>query len=876
MFRANQYDNSQPDGFSVLEIQGAEKAGQNAPRLFVPLKRTELRGEASGPLAALRLTQIFGYTATQSDKTLEAVYRFPLPGDAAVTGVTVQFGEVEIRAELKERERAEADYETAKREGRQAALATRESPNVFTLRLAGLQPDQEIRVETAYTLLARMEGSDWTLRLPLTTAPRYTRGDEANSRHAQGQPLALLRDPGHRFALDMTFRDAEKIASSTHALTLQNELETDAETGVGNRITRVQLRDGEVMPDRDCVILWRTRQDAQHPALHLYLQPDKDAKQVYFLALAAPPRQPAAPLVSREAILLVDHSGSMGGAKWDASDWAVTQFLNSLTPQDTFALGLFHDSVRWFAKRPVSADAANVEAAQKFLMNKDSGGTELGVALEQALGQARREGEISRHVLVVTDTAVTDVGRLLNLVEKEAARKDGRRVSVLCIDEAPNSQLAYQLTERGGGVVKFLTSDSSEEDITTALDRILEDWSAPVLTGLRLEVNRANAQATGKSGASIDGGSRIEIGDLPAGRAVWVAGRAPLGDTPDLSFRLTTADGRELAARRMDLNRAGEAAGIKALFGASRILALEYLTTGHFDGADLKKKLTQLGYDAEAELAGRAKSPALYAENQQRNDSAALKGLLTREALTFGLASSETAFVATRTEAGKAIESTTLVANALPSGWSDDFEDAPGTMLFCASAAPVSAPAPSALYCLEESEASFDLMDVMLAPPRPSGMARAAGKLRAGAGAFLAKSAASPMAPSLRPAQSAPPTEFLFSGNPVFAGQEAVLFDTARAEDAARFSGAREISRLWALFVNPADGAAPDSGLVLLVYVDDLSTPRARVRLSDLMRQGGARPLNIHRAAHHVVRLVLEDANGAWTQQAPELSVTLE
>src|SRR5262249_56736970 len=94
--------------------------------------------------ASLRLTQIYGYSRDQLDRTLETVYRFPLPGDAAVTGVRVSFGEVEIVAELKERGRAETDYEEAVRTGRQAALATRESPDVFTLSLAGIQHGQEI------------------------------------------------------------------------------------------------------------------------------------------------------------------------------------------------------------------------------------------------------------------------------------------------------------------------------------------------------------------------------------------------------------------------------------------------------------------------------------------------------------------------------------------------------------------------------------------------------------------------------------------------------------------------------------------------------------------------------------------------------------
>src|SRR5262245_36164009 len=233
MFNPTTFVNSRPDGIGVLEITGESGDQPNQPGLFVPLNRTELCGEITGPLASLRLTQIYGYSKEQCDKTLEAVYRFPLPGDAAVTCVRVSFGEVEIVAELKERGQAETDYEEAVRTGRQTALATRESPDVFTLRVAGIQSDQEIKVETHYVQLARAEGAGWSLRIPLTTAPRYVRGDELASRHAQGQPLALLHDPGHRFALDIIVRGASTVESRTH------ELATSEENGA----VRVRLRE---------------------------------------------------------------------------------------------------------------------------------------------------------------------------------------------------------------------------------------------------------------------------------------------------------------------------------------------------------------------------------------------------------------------------------------------------------------------------------------------------------------------------------------------------------------------------------------------------------------------------------------------------------
>src|SRR5262245_35232655 len=592
MFNQKTFANSRPNGIGALEITSETVNQPNRPGLFVPLKRTELSGEVTGPLATLRLKQIYGYSKEQCDRTLEAVYRFPLPGDAAVTGVRVSFGEVEIAAELKERGQAETEYEEAVRTGRQAALATRESPDVFTLRLAGIQPDQEIEVETYYVQLARVEGVGWSLRIPLTTAPRYVRGDELASRHAQGQPLALLRDPGHRFALDIIVHGASTVESGTHQLAASEE----------NGAVRARLRDGETIPDRDCVLTWKPPQEASAAALQVFLSDDPESGQAYFLALVSPPSErDIARNWPREAILLVDHSGSMSGAKWEAADWAVKSFLYSLSQRDTFALGLFHHETKWFDNRPRQADATTVEKAIDFLtQNRDSGGTELGVAMEQAVGLGRSIGEGARHVLIITDAEVSDAGRILRLADEESRRDDRRRISVLCIDAAPNSHLALELAERGGGVAKFLTSDPEEEDISTALDEAMADWVEPVFTGLRLEVNSPVAQAAGREvrAACEPGWSGIDLGDLPSGRAVWVIGRAPRSRLEDFGFRLMRQGLGPVTDFRVELHRIEkDGAAIKSLFGARRVLGLEYLIHAGYSGDELRDQITRLGYD---------------------------------------------------------------------------------------------------------------------------------------------------------------------------------------------------------------------------------------------------------------------------------------
>ena len=803
MFNSRNFHNSRPDGFSVLELP---------EQRFAPLRHTALTGHIVGPLATLRLTQTFALEGPDNAPPVEAVYRFPLPGDAAVTGVRVRFGEVEIQTLLRERARAEAEYEAAKQEGQQAALVTRESPDVFSLAVAGLQTGQEIQVETSYVQLARVDRNGWSLRVPLTTAPRYVREGESESRHARGQPLALLRDPDHRFSLNLTLPHGQQIESPTHELTVED--------------AQVQLKSGNVLPDRDFLLRWQP-QAAQQPTLTTWVHTDPAHDAAYFLALAVPPvRAAKAPGLPREVVLLIDHSGSMEGPKWEAADWAVERFLAGLNERDTFALGVFHNHTSWYAKEPRHATPREVKAAVQFLhAHTDNGGTELGTALDQALDLPRTVGDVSRHVLVVTDAEVTDVGPILQMVDAECEHPERRRVSVLCIDAAPNATLATDLAERGGGVSRFLTSDPSQDDVTTALDEVLEDWAAPEQIGLTLEVNRSSVTTVGKLvSVGVPGPvAIIDMGDPPAGRPVWVTGRVSLaGDA--LHVRLATPN--ETLVENGVIER-GEMPGIPALFAADRLRRLEYLMNAGLGRIALQTELERLGYEAAGV-----------------ESSEAVKPILVRESLASGLPCSETAFVAVRTEAGQRVGETLVVANAMPSGWPDAIAGAlpdASMPLFAMAAAP--APSPSGIGGFVRGLLRKQSLPSALASPRPG------------------------------VDSTPPPTKGKLEHVMVVEGvhvpaANAVVYDSDR--DSSPFHSGRLRGLRLKTTTSPVD-----ADVAFLIFVGDLSTPRARIRVADLVA-GGRRPLNLQRTANQPMRIVVEDPNQSWSQGVPALELLLE
>src|SRR5688500_16457774 len=93
----------------------------------VPLKHTDVKASVAGHIATVDVTQQFH---NPYDGKIEAVYVFPLPGNAAVDEFVMTVGERKIRGIIREREEAQRIYAEARNTGHVAALLTQERPNV--------------------------------------------------------------------------------------------------------------------------------------------------------------------------------------------------------------------------------------------------------------------------------------------------------------------------------------------------------------------------------------------------------------------------------------------------------------------------------------------------------------------------------------------------------------------------------------------------------------------------------------------------------------------------------------------------------------------------------------------------------------------------
>ena len=144
---------------------------ENDRFLEAPLVGTDVDVTVSGPTARARVTQIFH---NPTDGWVEAVYVYPLSEGAAVDTLKMVVGERVVIGDIKARKEAREIYEQAKATGQKAALTEQERPNIFTNSVANIGPHETVVVQIEYQEPVRQSGDEFSLRVPLVVAPRYS------------------------------------------------------------------------------------------------------------------------------------------------------------------------------------------------------------------------------------------------------------------------------------------------------------------------------------------------------------------------------------------------------------------------------------------------------------------------------------------------------------------------------------------------------------------------------------------------------------------------------------------------------------------------------------------------------------------------------
>ncbi|TDH15145.1 hypothetical protein EPR50_G00028050 [Perca flavescens] len=296
----------------------------------VPLKSVEVELEVRDHVATVVSTLNY---ENKEDKPLEAVFVFPLPGDAAVCHFSAKIGQTEIVAEVKEKQKAREEYDDALSSGREVFLLEEsdQSPDIFSLSVGSLHPGESASIRLEYvTELAVQADEGLRFSLPAVLNPRYQpRGSEDVCIQVTSVPASLVPYSLSFSARVSSPRPVSKVESNCplDALQYLNTEQTQA---------TVKMAAGHKF-DRDVELLIYYK-DAHQPTAVVEAG-QASAKPGSLMGdpvvmLSLYPEFPQAVMSSvascGEFVFLLDRSGSMDGSRIKSARETLLLLLKSL------------------------------------------------------------------------------------------------------------------------------------------------------------------------------------------------------------------------------------------------------------------------------------------------------------------------------------------------------------------------------------------------------------------------------------------------------------------------------------------------------------------------------------------------------------------
>jgi Ca-activated chloride channel homolog len=507
----------------------------------LPLKETKADVHIAGVIADVVVTQVY---RNEGSRPLSARYVFPASTRAAVHGMTMQVGGERIRARIREKQQAKKEFEQAKAEGKSAALLEQQRPNVFSMSVANVMPQDEIRVELHYSeLLVPTEGV-YEFVYPTVVGPRYSNAPESKTESSWVKSPYLHEKEKPTYAFNIETRIAagmpiDEILTPSHQTHVDWE---DADTA------RVRLDPREMDGgNRDYILRYRLAGQQVQTGLLLYPgQPGQDEN--FFLLMVQPPKRvEPAQIPPREYIFVLDVSGSMHGFPLDTAKTLMSELIGGLRPTDRFNVLLFSGASQLIEPRSVPATPENVQRVIAKVDNAQGGGeTELGAALDRAMALPKTE-DVSRTMIVVTDGFVEAEA---SICEQIRTRLDRSNLFAFGIGSSVNRSLIEGMAHAGRGE-PFIVTEPGEARETAR--RFRDYVKSPVLTHVQVETTDFQTSDV----------EPLSIPDLFADRPLVVFGKWK--GKPEGTIRVTGLGGEGRFEKVFDISEARPSADNQAL-----------------------------------------------------------------------------------------------------------------------------------------------------------------------------------------------------------------------------------------------------------------------------------------------------------------------
>jgi Ca-activated chloride channel family protein len=448
----------------------------------VPLKALAVTGDFFDCLGEVIVKQTW---VNDAPAPITSNYKFSLDGQAVISGFLMSVGEKKWVGVVKEKNKAQQQFNDAVSAGVKSSLLEKISDNDYQVQIGPIGANETATIEFRYlTRVSVKKDGSYHFVLPTNIASKYlpSTSNQVDAEYARKMgTIPYANQPAYKFEVDLTWRSGsalQEIVSPT------NVIRTEV---LSARMVRVQCSTAPA--NGDFSLLVRT---AQSTGAYFY---NRDDGTQYLYVHNQIPAEKTTP-TPKTITLVLDRSGSMGGNKIVQALKAVDGFLSLLKEENSTLVNIVsfgsHHSALY--SHPVPATAGNIAQMRHLVRSSgaDFGDTELLDCLTEVVrGQYTSfdtrtadhvKGDVAReHVVVLlTDGQVSSRSAITEMLTKNAK---GVRIMTIGIGRDADRELVQGVADATYGISRVLVD---ELDLTAALQEVLGYIDKQYYTDVRL------------------------------------------------------------------------------------------------------------------------------------------------------------------------------------------------------------------------------------------------------------------------------------------------------------------------------------------------------------------------------------------------------
>ncbi len=447
-------------------------------------------------VAVTHVDQVF---YNPNDWQVEGTYVFPIPVDAVVSNFILWIDGKPVEGQVLDATQARIKYEAIVASLLDPALLEYAGRGAVQARIFPIPPQGERRIELEYTQVLTADNGLIKYNYPLNT-----------------EKFSIL--PLNSVTIKVDILSSKESIRTVYSPT--HNIDTNT---LDKRHVIATYEASNLTPDADFSLFYSI---GESEAFHLLtfhdptFQADPDG---FFMLLLAPRPDAASERIAKDIILILDHSGSMEGEKFQQAQEALKYILGHLNPEDRFNIISFSTSVETYARNLRPAAESN-DAIEWISRQSAIGSTDINRALLEAA--AMSDGERPTYVIFLTDGLPTEgeieSSRIIDNFARNAP--EDLRLFAFGVGYDVDTYLLDSLTQEHHGNSTYVKPGERLDEI---LSVFYSKISTPVLTNLSLDFGSLDTYDIYPS----------PLPDLFAGSQIVVTGRYRASGTSNIILK---------------------------------------------------------------------------------------------------------------------------------------------------------------------------------------------------------------------------------------------------------------------------------------------------------------------------------------------------